>query len=225
MAKILLVEDEVHIAEPIRQQLERDRHHVEHVTHGREAEHRLRISKYDLIILDVMLPEVDGIQLCKNYRARRGDAPVLMLTARSSVDDKELGLDSGADDYLTKPFSLKELSARVRALLRRPSALLPTTLTAGTITLNEADRSVTVNGTHVDLVPKEFGLLEFFLRRPDHVFSADLLLERVWNSDSLASADTVRTHIKTLRKKLGAAGDRIVTVHGVGYKFRSGGEA
>jgi two-component system OmpR family response regulator len=182
---------------------------------------------YDLVILDWMLPGRSGTEICRDYRARGGSAPILMLTAKAEVDDRAEGLDSGADDYLTKPFHPKEFSARVRALLRRPQSVMAKTLKAADIELDPSQIKVFKAGQQIHLLPKEFALLELFLRYPTQVFSAEALLDRVWNTDSSASLDTVRTYIKTLRKKIdnNPKDSLIRTVHGVGYSLSSKAES
>ena len=223
MAKILIVEDELDLALPIRDSLSREHHVVEIVDNGADAVEYLRLYKYDLVILDWLLPGLSGIEVCSRYRSTGGTTPILILTARGTVDDKEVGLDSGADDYLVKPFHLKELAARVRALLRRPSAVSGKVLEAREITLDPSARTVAKDGKEIHLLPKEFSLLEFFLRHPNQVFSAEALLDRIWESDSEAMPDTIRTHIKTLRRKVDNEGEPslIATVHGVGYKLEA----
>lgn len=222
MSKILLVEDELDLSNQIRDWLIRDHHIVEAVENGEIAYHQLRVSKYDVIILDWQLPGMSGLEICKKYRALGGKSPVLMLTARSTVDDKEQGLDAGADDYLCKPFHLKELSARVRALIRRSSSgQAGSTLHLGDITLDPSARRVSKGEKDVKLEPKEFALLEFLMRNRNVVFSADALLDRVWESDTSVSPDSIRTYIKALRKKLDTNGQVsiITTVHGLGYRL------
>lgn len=223
MSKILLVEDELDLSNQIRDWLTREHYLVETQENGEMAYHQLRVSKYDLIILDWQLPGMTGIEICKQYRSTGGKSPVLMLTARSAIDDREKGLDAGADDYLCKPFHLKELSARVRALIRRSS--IATTgvnvLHLKDISLDPSARRVTKGGADVKLEPKEFSLLEFLMRNRNIVFSADALLDRVWESDTSVSPDSIRTYIKALRKKLDNAGEtsHITTVHGLGYRL------
>ncbi|MBS1955830.1 MAG: response regulator transcription factor [Cyanobacteria bacterium SZAS-4] len=207
MAKILIVEDDRDLAHVLSVTLSSKGHAVQTAGGGSEAIDFLRSFKYDLVILDWMMPEVTGLDVLKAYRSRDGKAPVLMLTAKAEVADKALGLDMGADDYLTKPFHPQELLARVRALLRRPHSLAAVLLTAGQITLDPATCQVTRNGEELHLRPKVFSLLEFFMRHPDQVFSSEAILERVWMDDSLASPDTVRTHIKLLRKSIGESGE------------------
>lgn len=219
MAKILLVEDNEELANSVRTFLLCGEHHsVEHINDGQAASEHLRAFQYDLILLDWNLPGKTGIEILKRFRELGGNTPVLMLTGHDSVDEKETGLDSGADDYLTKPFQMKELGARVRALLRRPAAVSNSnTLQAGSITIDTQKYRVTLNGEAITLVPREFQLLEFFMRHPNQVFSSEALLDRVWPSDSEASTEALRTALKRLRKKVDPEGNLIRTVHGVGY--------
>ena len=223
MSKILIVEDEEDLAIQVCDWLTREHHTVEHVNNGNLAVDHLAVSKYDLIILDWLLPGMHGIDICKKYRSMGGKAPILMLTAKSSIEDKEVGLDSGADDYLSKPFHLKELSARVRALVRRSSAQASTILEAGDIVLDPSARTVSKGGMPIHLERKEFNLLEFLMRNANKTFSAEALLDRVWESGSMASPDAIRTYIKSLRKKVDTPGavSMITTVHGVGYKLEA----
>jgi DNA-binding response OmpR family regulator len=219
MAKILLVEDDRDLANLVVNILNVERHTVEAVTDGPEALGRLKMFKYELVILDWMLPGLSGMDICTEFRARGGNTPILMLTTKSLPEEKERALDSGADDYLTKPFHHKELTARIRALLRRPQTVSAKVLQIGDVVLDPKTMKVFKNAEEIHLLPKEFSLLELFLRYPNQVFSGDALLDRVWASESSASVDTVRTYIKTLRKKIDAKdGTSLIrTVHGVGY--------
>lgn len=222
MAKILIVEDEPDLAEPVRAYLAHEHHLVEVVGDGNEALERLRFYKYDLIIMDWMLPGMHGPDVCKHFRSAGGTTPILMLTSRKQVNDKIFGLDAGADDYLTKPFEVAEISARVRALLRRPQAVTSSVLSVRNLVLEASTFRVTRDGDEISLLPKEFALLEFFMRHPNQVFSAEALLDRVWSSESEASPETIRTYIKRLRQKIDTKGEKnsiISTVHGVGYKL------
>ena len=221
MAKILLVEDEEDFSDLVTMWLKNEHHIVEVADTGEKAVDLLKVYRYDLLILDWMLPGISGIDICKDFRGQGGSTPILMLTAKRHVDEKETGLDAGADDYLTKPFELKELSARVRALLRRPAAFSGTELKVGPVTMDTATHRVTRQGEEIALLPKEFALLEFFMRHPNQVFSAEALLDRVWASESEASPETIRTYIKRLRKKIDEDGSPslVSTVHGVGYKL------
>jgi two-component system, OmpR family, response regulator len=218
LAKLLLVEDEIDLAQQLEDWFRREQHTIDVVHTGQDALNHLKVSKYDLVILDWMLPQISGLEVLRNMRSRNNRTPVIMLTAKDSEDDKERGLDSGADDYVTKPFSLRELSARTRAALRRSSQAAKTVLEAGDIELDPVSRTISKSNIEIHLEPKEFNLLEFFMRHPQQVFSADALIDRVWPSDTLISTDAIRTYIKILRKKLD--NERVIqNVRGVGYKF------
>ncbi len=223
MAKVLLVEDELDLASLINNWLAREHHLVEVVHDGATALHKLKVAKYDVIILDVMLPGMNGFEVCRQYRQSRGATPILFLTAKSSLQDKELGFLAGADDYLTKPFHLKELEYRVKALLRRGTIAGSNTFQIGDVLVDSDQHKVLKHGVEVHLLPKEFRLLEFFVRHPQRVFSPEELLENVWESETSAHNDSVRGHITRLRKKLDTPGQPsiIATVYGVGYKLQS----
>lgn len=223
MAKVLLVEDEVDLSSLINNWLAREHHLVEVVHDGVTALHRLKVAKYDVIILDVMLPGMSGFDVCREFRQSRGATPILFLTAKTSLQDKEMGFLAGADDYLTKPFHLKELEYRVKALLRRGVVAGSNIFQLGDIQVDSDQHRVLKNGAEVHLLPKEFRLLEFFVRHPQRVFSPEELLENVWESDTSAHNDSVRGHITRLRKKLDTPGEPsiISTVYGVGYKLQS----
>ncbi len=221
MAKILIADDDIELCTSIAERLRTEQHTVELVHDGNEAEQRLRIYPYDCVILDWNMPGVEGPVLCRNYRQRGGKCPILMLTGRRELQDKETGLDSGADDYLTKPFSVRELAARVRALLRRPVAAPAKVLCVNNISLNTATHVVSIDGKVVHLRPKEFAILELMLKNKNHVFSAEVLLDKLWSDDPEASIDSVRTAINRLRGKVDKAGEKSIidTVHGRGYRL------
>jgi DNA-binding response OmpR family regulator len=221
MAKILIVEDEADLAELVKNWLVKDHHLVEIADDGLEALIRMETNNYDVVILDIMLPSVNGMEICKRYRKSGGSAGIIMVTAKGHVDDKETGLDSGADDYMTKPFQLKELAARVRAVLRRNHGQAQDVMRFRDLEIDVNEFKVLKGGHEVHLLPKEFRLLEFFLRHPHQVFSAEDILSSVWESDTEALLDTVRGHITRVRKKLDTAGTPsiIATVYGVGYKL------
>ncbi len=221
MAKVLVVEDDVALAKMIADWLAIEHHKAELVHDGADASDRLKVYNYDLIVLDWELPGCKGVDILKEFRARGGLTPVLMLTGRGTIDDKEQGFDSGADDYLTKPFHAKELTARLRALLRRPEGYLGDALTAGDISLEHANFRVTRAGEEIRLLPKEFALLEFLMRNQNRVFAPEALLNRVWVTESEATVDALTTCIKRLRKKIDVEGKPSIirTVHGVGYKL------
>lgn len=221
MPKILVVEDDLDLRSIVEDWLRHEHHLVETATKGDEAMELIGIYPYDLIILDWNLPVMSGIQILKKFRQDGGKTPVLMLTGQDLTENIETGLDSGADDYLTKPFHMKELSARIRALLRRPQAVTDNVLRAGDLTLNPRTFAVTKDGADIRLLPKEFALLEFMMRHPNQVFSAEALLDRVWRSENDAAPETVRTCIKRLRRKIDGESENslIQTLHGVGYKL------
>jgi DNA-binding response OmpR family regulator len=224
MAKILLVEDDEALSKRIKSWLEIEHHAVECAIRGHDALERLKFFQFDLIILDWQLPELDGIEILQAYRNSGGKSAVLMLTGRDDVKDRLTGLNCGADDYLTKPFHPEELSARVRALVRRASKVYDQVLQAGALELNASTHQVTIEGKEVKLQPKEFALLEFMLRNPKEIFSAEALLNRIWPSESEASPDTVRVCIAKLRSKIGLpdSGSIIRTVPRLGYQIESG---
>jgi DNA-binding response OmpR family regulator len=220
MAKILVVEDDERLSAQLVECLRLEHHLAECTGDGKLALEYLRQFDYDLVVLDIELPGLTGVQVCQTFRSEGGKTPVLMLTGRSTADDKVTGLDAGADDYLTKPFNIGELMARTRALLRRPPVIQDDLLTAGPLEINSALFTARVNGRAVELLPKEFAVLQFLMRNPNRVFSAEALIEKVWPSDADVSMNTVRTCMYTLRKKLGAETDEVLeTVRGVGYRI------
>lgn len=224
MARILIVEDDTALAATVEDWLKFEQHSVSIVSTGTEAFQQLKDAIYDVIILDWELPDMDGPEICKRFRARGGNTPVLMLTARKSIADKVGGFDAGADDYLTKPFHMKELSVRIRALLKRQSGgspQEPAKLQVRNIVLDPESFRVWKDEQEVMLQRKEFQLLEFFMRHPRQVFSAEALLMHVWDPNAEASPDTVRTCLKKLRRKIDDDEETqlIKNVHGVGYRM------
>jgi len=217
--KILIVEDEPKTGDYLRQGLREAGFTVDLVANGLDGLHLGAEVSYDLIILDVMLPGLDGWQVLKTWRTNGRHMPVLLLTAKDQVEDRVKGLELGADDYLVKPFDVRELSARIRSLLRRPKGLLPTELMLKGVQLELETRTVKVGPQNVHLMPKQCALLEYLMRHPNRPFGAKALLDAVWPSDSEASEDTVRTCMKTLRRQLATVGkeDFIKTVLGSGY--------
>ena len=221
MAKILLIEDDQQLAASIKEQLENAQHVVEHVAEGQEGFDRLKLYSYDVAVLDWMLPDIAGIDVLKQFRDIGGVTPVLMLTGKSDVDFRVQGFSSGADDYLTKPFDMRELLSRVRALLRRPPVVGYKTIVVRDIELDPVEHTVTMAGAELKLYPKEFSLLQLFMLHPKQVFSADDLLDRVWPTDSEASIETVRQTILRLRQKVERESEAplIQTVRGFGYRL------
>lgn len=223
MPKILIVEDDSDLRERLRRWLEFEKYTVEEAADGEQADCVLSGIDYDLIILDWELPFIAGVDLCARYRKSGGAAKILMLTGKSTLDDKESGLDAGADDYLTKPFEFRELSARIRALLRRPTTTLGTTIEVANLVLETKTRRVTMDGSALELLPKEYSLLEFFMKHPNEAFNPEALLERVWHSEADATIGSVYTYIKTLRKKITDKDGKcaIRTAYGLGYRFEA----
>ncbi|MEL6927450.1 MAG: response regulator transcription factor [Cyanobacteria bacterium J06600_6] len=230
--RILLVEDENLIRDMVTVALEEEGYEVHSVNNGRAALNILQSSDFsrekitpDLIILDLMLPEVNGLDICRLLRYQGNITPILVISAKSSETDRVLGLEVGADDYLTKPFSMRELIARCRALLRRQSysASSPTSVQKyRDISLFPQECRVTVRGTEVSLSPKEFRLLELFMSYPRRVWSREQLIEQVWGADFLGDTKTVDVHIRWLREKLESEPSQpeyLITVRGFGYRF------
>lgn len=225
MAKILFVEDDSGLAEMVKEWLSCQHHSIEHLVDGQKGLDYLQYGKYDLAIIDWNVPGTSGLEICKQHRAQGGSTPIIMLTARGAENDKEIGLDSGADDYLTKPFSVKELSARLRALLRRPHSVVANTLQIKDLVLDPMKHTLIRDNKEIRLLPREFLMLEFFMRHPDELYTSEALLNRVWHSDSEATPDAVRTCLKRLRKKIDKQADEsmsyIQTVAKLGYKMPS----
>ncbi len=218
MANILIVEDENKMQEIIAEYMWRGGHTCFTASDGIEALMVLKNNPMDLLILDVMMPYLDGFSVCKMAR-EISNLPIIMLTAKSSEDDKLKGYDLGADDYMTKPFSPKVLLAKVNALLRRSSVLPADSINAGKISVIPASHKVFVDGKEIALTHKEYELLHFFMANPGQIFSREQLLNRIWGYDFEGTTRTVDTHIKTLRQKLGDEGKHIVTLIRSGYKF------
>jgi len=224
MSKILLVEDDLQISESLQAWFKQEKIVFEAVQLGADALQLLNSFEFDVIILDWGLPDMTGIEVCRQYRARGGAAAILMLTGKDSIDDKEVGLDSGADDYLTKPFDVRELAARLRSLLRRPRSVKPDDLAVNGVSLSLKTRTVKVGDETARLMPKECAMLEYLMRHTDTIFSSKTLLDAVWPSDSESSEDTVRTCMRSLRLKLQKLGreDLIKTVLKAGYIIETG---
>lgn len=222
--KILIVEDEQKLADALSKGLELKGYSVDIVSDGKKALTRMSLHRadYDLIILDLMLPTMDGHEICKQAREMGISTPILILTARNETDKKVDLLLSGADDYLVKPFSFEELSARVHALLRRPTETVPDILKVDTIELNPVERTVTRESKEIPLTLKEFGLLEYFMRHPNQVINREDLLSHLWDFNYESFSNVVDVHVKNLRRKLSLAGDPNIleTVRGIGYRLR-----
>lgn len=218
MATILIAEDEKEMREILADCMRRGGHACITAEDGIEAVMALKNNAVDLAILDIMMPHLDGFSVCRIAR-EMNSVPILFLTAKSDENDKLKGYEYGADDYMTKPFSLKILLAKVNALLRRAGNIPQDALQAGALILYPSSRQVTVNGIEAELTHKEFEMLRLFMQNKNQVFSREQLLNRVWGYDYEGNTRTVDTHIKTLRQKLGSEGHHIVTLIRSGYKF------
>jgi two-component system, OmpR family, response regulator QseB len=222
--RILIVEDDDRIAKPLAEDLRHQNHVVDIANDGLAGWDYTQTVFYDLILLDVMLPRLDGISLCKRLRSAGSKSLILMLTARDTTSDKVVGLDAGADDYLVKPFELEELAARIRALSRRTPEIQSMALSYGPLQLDPSSRKVTYASNSLDLTPKEYMILELFLRHPTQVLTRSMILDKLWELDQVSGEQTVKTHLTNLRRKLKEAGEPqelIETVYGIGYRLRN----
>jgi DNA-binding response OmpR family regulator len=228
--RILLVEDDICLAETLAEALTDQRYVVDIVADGEAGWQQVKTLEYDLLLLDVMLPELDGLGLCQRVRSHGYKLPILMLTACDTIDDEINGLDVGADDYIVKPVDLQKLFARIRALLRRGSTTAPPILEWGKLQLNPSTYEVAYQDTPIHLTPKEYAILELLLRNGRRVLSRSAIVEHVWSLEFPPEEHTVKVHIRGLRQKLkfaGAAEDSnglqsritIETVHGIGYRL------
>ncbi|MBD2611100.1 MAG: response regulator transcription factor [Nostoc sp. ZfuVER08] len=222
--RILVVEDDVQLAEMLMEALTDRQYVVDIAQDGEEAWNCIKGLEYDLVVLDITLPKLDGVSFCQRLRSRNHTIPVLMLTARDTLADKVTGLDAGADDYMVKPFEMPELMARIRALLRRNSAAASfPDLGWGSLRLNPSTYEVSYADQPLQLTPKEFALLELMVSSGRRVLSRAGIIERIWSLNDPPSEETVKSHIKSLRYKLkdaGAPDDFIETVHGLGYRLK-----
>jgi DNA-binding response OmpR family regulator len=223
--RILIVEDDVQIADMLAEALGNHQYVVDIANDGEMAWNWIEACDYDLILLDVTLPKINGIRLCQKLRDRPSTVSILMLTARDTLEDKVLGLDAGADVYMVKPFDLEELMAQIRALLRRGSAGMHSILHWESLSLNPSTYEVSYQGLPLSLTRKEFTLLELLVTSGRRVLSRPGIIDRMWSLDDAPTEDAVKAHIRTLRHKLRAAGapeDLIETVHGLGYRMKQG---
>jgi heavy metal response regulator len=221
--RLLVVEDEKKVASFIKQGLEEEGYAVDVALDGEEGLGMALDHVHDLIILDISLPKMGGLQVLKRLRDQKVNTPVLLLTVRATIEDKVLGLDAGADDYLTKPFAFQELVARVRALLRRRAEAEPALLQIGELILDPARRIVSRSGEKIDLTAKEFALLEYFMRNPGRVLTRTMIIEHVWNYDFDTMTNVIDVYVNYLRKKIdsGHGAKLIHTVRGVGYVMKA----
>jgi len=220
--QILIVEDEEKIVNLLRRGLLEERYTVDIARDGEEALYKFEINEYDLVLLDLMIPKVNGIEVCRKIRKTNTSIPILMLTAKDAVEDKIIGLDAGADDYVTKPFSFSELVARIRALLRRGKQADPVIISLDTLTLNPATKTAKRGDKSIVLTAREYELLEYFMRNQKVVLTKTQILEHVWDYNYEGLSNIVETYVKYLRKKLRAAPkdkELIHTRQGSGYIF------
>ena len=224
--RILVVEDNKRLSDSLRRTLEDDGYAIDTAYNGLDGEEMALMGTYDIIILDIMLPEKDGLAVCRDIRNKRINTPVLMLTARDALDDRVNGLDSGADDYLVKPFELDELRARIRALLRRESSSKSAFLQVADLTLDPATHVVERAGEPIDLTAKEFSLLEYFMRHPNHIISREKAESHLWSYDHVVTSNVVDVYIRRLRRKIDDPYDvkLFETVRGAGYRLHASEE-
>lgn len=222
--KILIVEDDERLALPLKEDLEHQHFTVTLAGDGHLGFQLATQEMFDIILLDVMLPVVDGVTVCQNLRRSGVNSIVIMISARNKTESKIAGLDSGADDYVTKPFEVDELSARIRAVLRRRAETRSPLLTCGELVLDPDSNVVNYCQHILDLTPTEYRLLEHFMRTPGRTYSKEELIDRLWSMDGICTKDVIKTHIKGLRNKLVACGaprDLILTVYGFGYRLKN----
>lgn len=219
--RVLLVEDELRLATLVRRGLTEEGHAVDHAFSGEEALGWISSADFDVIVLDIMLPGIDGLETCRRFRRQRNQTPILLLTAKDAIGDRVAGLDAGADDYLTKPFAFAELAARLRALSRRPRTGLEPILTAGDVRVDPANRQVWKGDEEIVLPNKEFRILEYLLRHPNRVLTRSMIAEHVWDYDFPNVTNVIDVHIRSLRKKLDDPypGEIIQTIRGAGYRL------
>lgn len=221
--RILVVEDDIQLSDMLAEGLTNHQYVVDIAQDGEAAWDWIQVVEYDLILLDVTLPKMDGLQFCRRLRDRQSAVPVLMLTARDTIADKIVGLDAGADDYMVKPFDLNEMMARIRALLRRGAVATRATLCWGDLCLNPNTYEVTYASASIAITPKEYALLELLVSNGRRVLSRPGIIERIWSMETPPTEEAVKSHIKTLRQKLrqaGAPDNFIETVHGLGYRLK-----
>jgi DNA-binding response OmpR family regulator len=220
--RVLVVEDSRRLAGIIKRGLLEEGYAADNAYDGEEAEYMAEATPFDVIILDIMLPKKDGFAVCRNLRAKNVSTPILMLTAKDSVEDKVTGLDSGADDYLVKPFAFSELLARIRALLRREVLPKIQRLQVGDLSLDPQSREVWSDGSLLDLTAKEYAILEYFMRRPNAVVTRTMLGESVWDYEFDGLSNIIDVYIRRIRQKIDREGQAslIQTVRGAGYRLR-----
>lgn len=220
--RVLLIEDNRRLSDSLRITLEEDGYAVDTAYDGLDGEEMGLVPSYDILILDIMLPGKDGLEVCRELRDRHITTPILMLTARDALDDRVLGLDSGADDYLVKPFEVDELRARIRALLRRDSSSKSGVLQVADLVLDPAAHTVQRAGRPIELTAKEFSLLEYFLRHPNHLVTREKVEEHLWSYDHVIASNVVDVYVRRLRTKIDDPSEvkLFETLRGAGYRLR-----
>ena len=218
--RVLVVEDDERFRDLMQRALTNNGYAVDTTGDANEAQELLAVAPYDLVLLDVMLPGTTGLELCTRLRQTRNEVPILLLTARDAIEDKVVGLDCGADDYLTKPVAFPELFARMRVLLRRREGRRDPLLRAGPLLLNPAHRRLEVAGEVVELTGKEFAILELLMRHTGRIFSRDEIAEHVWDFEYESESNLIDVYIARLRRKLGSAAGCLITLRGQGYSLR-----
>jgi len=223
--KILIIEDEKKLAQALKESLYNHGFIVDYITNGKDGQRRVELHSddYDLLLLDLTLPGIDGLTILRNIRRKNITIPVLILTGEDSTEKIVNGLNSGADDYLVKPFSHKELVARINALLRRPKQSMPVELKIKDLTLNRTTQEVMRSGKKIPLTLKEFGVLEYLMRRPNQAISREDIFSNIWDFASNSFSNVVDVHIKNLRKKIDSGFEEklLETVHGIGYQIKA----
>ena len=224
---ILVVEDNHRLCNSLKMNLEHEGYSVDTAYDGQEGQDFAELMPYDLIILDILLPAKDGLEVCRDLRRRRIHTPILLLTARDSVDDRVHGLDCGADDYLVKPFAMRELLARLRALLRRQQPYQPGRLEMGGLIMDPSAHTVERDQQPIELTPKEYALLEFFLRHPNQVVTRDMIEQHIWNYDFECESNVIDVYVRRLRRKIDDpfAVKLLTTVRGIGYRLTPAAES
>ncbi len=219
--RLLLAEDEPALSRYLKKGLEENGHAVDTAENGLIALEAARCTCYDVLILDLLMPKMGGVEVCRRLRAEKNATPILMLTALDAVADRVKGLDAGADDYLPKPFEFEELLARLRSVSRRvPGMVKATTLTWGELDVDTATHEVHFQGQEVSLPGKEYAILELLIRQPGRIYSRDNIADRIWNRDTWHESNVVEVHIRTLRQRLGPQGGKMVqTIRGLGYRL------
>lgn len=219
--RILVVEDNHRLSSSLKMNLTHEGYSVDTAYDGQEGQDLAELTSYDLIILDILLPVKDGLEVCRQLRLRRIHTPILLLTARDSVDDRVQGLDCGADDYLVKPFALRELLARLRALLRRQQPYTNGQLEMGSLVIDSVTHSVEREGHPIDLTPKEYALLEFLMYHPNQVVTREMIEQHIWNYDFECSSNVIDVYVRRLRRKIDDpfSTKMLTTVRGIGYRL------